>query len=275
MKLYKYFSKARVAFLQDRLVRFTPPAGFNDPFELSPVVDSAFKKPKQTRKAATGFSSTIQQLQSTLYRQGKVLADNLVNSRALVQSLTSDKFGVLSLSKRRDSLLMWAHYASQHEGFIVEFESTHPWFSRKEFVPGYGNVGFLRKVKYSPERPKILAKGTAQFGFSKGGQPEDIFFAKSRQWAYENEWRIVMLLERATKIIEGATHLFEVPSAAISAVILGARIAPSDQEKIVGHLSNPQLTHVSLIRASLNPRRFILDFRPVPPVNKIRARLHS
>ena len=58
-----------------------------------------------------------------------------------------------------------------------------------------------------------------------------------------------MLLERATKIIEGATHLFEVPSAAISAAILGARIAPSDQEKIVSHLSNPQLAHVSLIRA--------------------------
>jgi Protein of unknown function (DUF2971) len=275
MKLYKYFSKARVAFLQDRLVRFTPPAAFNDPFELSPVVDSAFKKPKKTGKVATGFSSTIQQLQSTLYRQGKVLADNLVNSRALVQSLTSDKFGVLSLSKRRDSLLMWAHYASQHEGFIIEFESTHPWFSQKEFVPGYGNVGFLRKVKYSPERPKIHAKGTAQFGFSKGARPEDIFFAKSRQWAYENEWRIVMLLARATKIIEGATHLFEVPSAAISAVILGARIAPSDQEKIVSHLSNTQLAHVSLIRASLNPRRFILDFRPEAQVVKIRARPHS
>lgn len=53
------------------------------------------------------------------------------------------------------------------------------------------------------------------------------------------------------------------PSAAISAVILGARIASSDQEKIVNHLLNPQLAHVSLIRTSLNPRRFVLDFRPV------------
>jgi len=134
MKLYKYFSKERVTFLQDRLIRFTPPAAFNDPFELSPVVDSAFKKPKKTRNVATGFSSTIHQLQSTLYRQGKVLADNLVNSRALVQSLTSDKFGVLSLSKRRDSLLMWAHYASQHEALSLNLKAhTHGFPIRSSF----------------------------------------------------------------------------------------------------------------------------------------------
>src|SRR5262245_25814549 len=263
MKLYKYFSKERVAFLQDRLIRFTPPAVFNDPFELSPVLDSAFKKPKRTKKVTTGPTSVMQQLQSTLYLQGKALADGMVNSKSFVQLLTSDRFGVLSLSKRNDSLLMWAHYASQHQGFVVELESTHPWFSHKEFVPGYGNVGFLRGVKYSSRRSKIHAKGIAQFRFAKGVRSEDIFFAKSLQWVYEHEWCIVMPLKRVTKIVEGATHLFEVPSDAISAVILDARIARSDEEKVINHLINPTLAHVSLIRASLNPRRFVLDFKPV------------
>ena len=34
--------------------------------------------------------------------------------------------GVLSLSEKRDNLLMWAHYAAQHTGFVIGFDSENP-----------------------------------------------------------------------------------------------------------------------------------------------------
>lgn len=35
--LYKFFPPERLTALQNRLVRFTPPEEFNDPFDIAPV----------------------------------------------------------------------------------------------------------------------------------------------------------------------------------------------------------------------------------------------
>ena len=37
MILYKYFPPERISFLDNRLIRFTQPSHFNDPFEFLPV----------------------------------------------------------------------------------------------------------------------------------------------------------------------------------------------------------------------------------------------
>ena len=47
--LYKYLAPERIDVLQKRLVRFTPPGAFNDPFEFRPVLktlasDSQFQQ---------------------------------------------------------------------------------------------------------------------------------------------------------------------------------------------------------------------------------------
>ena len=41
MVLYKYLTPARLDVLEDRRIRFTQPAAFNDPFEFKPCIESA------------------------------------------------------------------------------------------------------------------------------------------------------------------------------------------------------------------------------------------
>jgi hypothetical protein len=50
-------------------------------------------------------------------------------SRDIVQQL-NQLVGVLSLSRVRDSLLMWSHYADQYAGAVMEFDGSH------EFLTG-------------------------------------------------------------------------------------------------------------------------------------------
>ena len=64
--------------------------------------------------------------------------------------------GVLCLCEERDSLLMWAHYARSHTGFVVEYRTDNPFFQAKR---GDDDEFFhLRQVIYKPDRPsKMLA----------------------------------------------------------------------------------------------------------------------
>src|SRR5580700_2769877 len=45
--LYKYFSRGRAEFLSERLVRFTQPAAFNDPFDSSAMLKKLSAYPRQ------------------------------------------------------------------------------------------------------------------------------------------------------------------------------------------------------------------------------------
>ena len=47
-----------------------------------------------------------------------------------------DQLGVLSLSARSDSSVMWSHYADSHRGFLIGFSTEHEFFPRdKRTVP--------------------------------------------------------------------------------------------------------------------------------------------
>lgn len=39
-----------------------------------------------------------------------------------------DTMGVLSLTKRFDNQLMWAHYADSHKGIVLEFDPSSDFF---------------------------------------------------------------------------------------------------------------------------------------------------
>ena len=55
----------------------------------------------------------------------------------LMDSLTQ---GYLSMSSTNSSILMWSHYANNHEGYIIGFDPKHSFFQ-------YG----VSKVQYSNE----------------------------------------------------------------------------------------------------------------------------
>ena len=92
------------------------------------------------------------------------------------------------------------------------------------------------------------------------------FFRKSPQWQYENEYRIIRRLEKATKVA-GKTdrsnhviYIFSLPSTCIKRVILGARFNDAVRDRVLGLIrSRPELAHVEVGQAKLHQDTYELE----------------
>jgi Protein of unknown function (DUF2971) len=142
-------------------------------------------------------------------------AYSLDNNR-MAQATFDSKFGVLCLTETPGSLLMWAHYANNHNGFVVQFDETHEFFAPTSHE---GQTLELTKVEYSVQRPVL--------SYSTINSPS-LYYNKSREWSCENEWRLIKLLSTAQSILphpEFLRFLFGLPSSAITSVIIGLSVA--------------------------------------------------
>lgn len=91
--------------------------------------------------------------------------------------LLRSRLGIFCLTEQPNDHLMWVHYAQKHTGFILGFDAKASFFSdggRK-----------LDKVKYRTG-PQVLDEANV-----------DVCYYKSRNWAYEKEWRCVRQFERS------------------------------------------------------------------------------
>nr|WP_248305861.1 DUF2971 domain-containing protein [Devosia sp. MC1541] len=104
---------------------------------------------------------------------------------------------------------MWAHYAHNYRGYVVEFDSSHPFFKRK------GLMG-LRPITY----------GTRTVNNWLELENTDFLATKSDEWKYEQEWRAMRPLTEVD-IVNNGYHLFEVPRDAILAIITCEQTDPT------------------------------------------------
>ncbi len=177
----------------------------------------------------------------------------------MLQQLIARKFdeliGILCLSESPDNLLMWAHYADSHRGFVIEFDQRSPFFNRR--VNDEDELRHLQRVAYCPTRPSLTLSDVNDFS---------PFMTKGTDWEYEAEWRMLLPLDEASKVFgEGtqAVHLFEFPAEAISAVILGCRMASDKKEEVRQILSNfPHFNHVRCTEAEIDDEHYRVRVAP-------------
>jgi hypothetical protein len=248
-KLYKYLAPERKEILTSGYIRFTPPAEFNDPFDTSPAMGDvitndqartmllqgiqealpiAYAALSPEERAITPYSIFCRQAASHLETQAMVNLENFVNAanigaKKAVSEGVRSRLGVLSLAEKPDDLLMWAHYASNHSGYVLEFDTTSPFFDRRK--GSKDELRYLRPIAYQSERPSLISSSN---GF-------DNFLVKSDHWAYEKEWRMTLPLEMADHVIvdrDREIHLYNYPREAVTAVILGCRISRCDEDAI-------------------------------------------
>lgn len=243
MTLYKYLQPIRVDVLQHRRIRFTQPGDFNDPFEFRPKIREVASDSEVRTYVEEHFDQLIEEelakygaltqflpqaeLKGLLTTQKAMLPAlfrclepaTIKELSPMIDGLLNQSVGLLCLSEVRDSILMWGHYADNHQGFVVGFDSTNPFFSKRR--SDKDEFGFLRRVDYTPQRPQVtLADTSSPVWFS----------TKSEQWSYEKEWRIVRVLSDANQRIERSPFpicLFEFPADAIVEIIVGMRSPPS------------------------------------------------
>lgn len=130
--------------------------------------------------------------------------------------------------------------------------------SPEEEDTGESYLGRPLKVVYSAKRPQreSLAKVTTV----------DMLSTKSKDWEYEQEWRVLRFLHQPNKTIphpEGDIHLFWFPPACVKGVIFGCRMPVSLKKEMTEFLAGDgRYSHVRRYQAVQNERRFELDIMP-------------
>ena len=182
MILYKYLQPVRLDVLEHRKIRFTQPGDFNDPFEFRPrirevasdaevraYVEEHFEQLVDEELAKYGALTQLlpqADLKGLLVKQKAMLPAlfRLLEPAAIqrlspmIDGFLNVNVGILCLSEVRDSILMWGHYTDNHQGFVVGFDSEHPFFSRRR--SDNDEFGFLRRVDYQPQRPQVTLTDT-------------------------------------------------------------------------------------------------------------------
>jgi len=274
MRLYKYLHPNRIDVLRKLRIRFSSPNVLNDPFELKPVLTGLAsnsvlldhlheglpellvaeydKLPIEVRSVISleQFQAKIQEFIPNAEQTMLIMAE--MATPVIQQQLgekVCDAIGILCLTTSPDNLLMWAHYADAHRGFLIEFDSESSFFHQQRSEND--EFGCLREVRYQQDRPNI---------FMSEIEAIHVFLTKGLVWRYEAEWRMLQPLSSAEAVLDdesGKVHLFEFPGHAIKSLILGSRMSDSNKRAIQEATQmNSDLNHVSIRHAAISQNEY-------------------
>lgn len=180
---------------------YADPRSFNDPLDCAPTIkvdtdrESLEKLWFDMYSSKNGKDRAQKQIAENRYHSTQV-GDYKSNPQAEkfykellardVKSLVDEEMsakGVFSLAERWDCPLMWSHYADNHRGFCIEYETIESDFSNIKAV----NYKGVRSIKVSD----IISWKLDSSDEAYKNLINTYFFSKSFEWRYEKEWRDV------------------------------------------------------------------------------------
>lgn len=248
IKLYKYlpFSDGSLKILSEGTIKFSKPSAFNDPFDCAPdyksdnVEDFLESRPDLVDKVLQFKNCSPEDADG----EKKAMAERLktaIENGAFGQK-ASDNVGICSLSRNPLNLLMWAHYADNHKGFVVEFD-----IPLETFYPIKDELKFIewlipQKVKYQKAKPVV------NFTDDKDAKMKKQFLIKSIDWKYEQE-------ERVIDYVRGnGIHKYD-QNSILSSVFAGMRMGSSEYHLIE-----------NIIDTLIKEKNLKIDIHKVAPV---------
>ncbi|BCU49092.1 DUF2971 domain-containing protein [Citrobacter amalonaticus] len=218
--LYKYltFSENTLNLICMQQAYYSDPSNFNDPLDCQPIVvnDLQLSSLRSVcsriilKKAEKQFANSLKKLKfpkEKTAQRAYLLANSEVEqalsdfeySATEFESIHRNKYlercytdviqdeivnafkkGVLCLSKKFNSPLMWSHYANQHKGLCIEYDMNSV------------SAEQVHEVIYGGSR-KILTSEISEWLDNPGNDSrikQVCLLTKSGEWRYESEWRI-------------------------------------------------------------------------------------
>jgi len=228
--LYWYRSLAgeRKAWARETIVDSTlylsAPADYNDPFEFRFRFSFNASRAKKVARFKADAMEVEGLPEDEAERRAQEMADpgQLSDREFEAHMETSlgitlvenwrNKTGVISLTTADRHPLMWAHYAQEHRGICLEFNTAAIGQERNPLVEAL-------PVRYQAHLPFL-----AYFDVSAEELVTATALTKSDHWKYEDEWRVVRHGAGGKKI--------PYPPEALTGIALGARISPSDEADV-------------------------------------------
>lgn len=293
--LYKYYPPETMGrVLSNGKVRFSPLIEFNDPFELNTYEVSAFSDLEFGRALAqevyevlrsgeelSGSGPVVELVRAYVKGQIKDISQydfaihlGVVMAKKKIIDAPSPQvqkihlslakiMGALCLSETFDNLLMWAHYAENHSGFVLGID---PWQVGDAFR-------FMSPVSYQETYPTLedaRSAASTYLGREKGRQESGAkivyrwLYTKSKEWAYEREWRVI----RDSGCDPASDHisydinsqLVDIPPAAMYSLYVGCRSSGEVAAKYAARAQeiNP---NIKVFRCRPSFSAFSLDFQ--------------
>lgn len=260
--IYKYLSidsksEKPLAPITDRTLKFALVADLNDPFENLTQVrmdDSAFQQQIERQKDLmakqplfASFPSAerdklVEQAVSSLKADYDGTRHNIseLHHQRRIAHATSKNIGILSLTNSSKNGLMWSHYTDKHQGYVLGFDDTHPWFNPPRQAGKF--LGRLIPVEYEDERVELNS------GLDSLEEAFRPFFRKSKDWSYEEEQRVLTPLNSPlVEKINETLYVREYPAEMLKEVIFGCDIADENVIEIKSALEDA--TDVKYFRA--------------------------
>lgn len=200
-KLYKYrkFDVYSLRLFTDASTYYSEPRYFNDPLDCNPTIEIDVKRISLEklcfrlllRTNSEEFAlETINRLRYDSTEAGdyetdpsaeKYLKELLAKEIRCSLKAELGAAGVFSLAEKWDCPLMWSHYADQHRGLCIQYDTS------LTKHPNLGAVDYQRSR--SIKASDLIAWKLRGLSEAEQRVGNTYFFTKSTQWKYEQEWR--------------------------------------------------------------------------------------
>jgi hypothetical protein len=295
--LYKYFDLCGIAALRKMSLLASNPSFFNDPFEIRPCFDQErhnfFAKSHEEFHARFGIPNSLIACGTMV----GVPTENAVDFGEQLNKRFRDEMGnrfrVCCFSRTPHNVLMWGHYATSHQGFVLGLD-----VSKNDFAPSLRTDGF--EINYTTDRSGLKLP-LAYYGVHSvenydlhgnvvNNPNEEIasdcglvipfseYFRKIESaristlttkdinWAYEQEVRLIYDLPKHGKNLkhEGERHLIPIPPASVRKIVFGLRTPLKIVKEVVELLQSGKIGTPDLFYAGCHPFRYEIQNHAAP-----------
>lgn len=223
-QLYRYRSSGTSHFFDEIEHAFekqelfcVPIDGQNDPFDSRPVfrdvplkeINELLKLTNKNREPVVSEEWLRDNFGDTKERRkiAKKFRPGLFAAKWYLKAMRDQVEGfrarakISCLSERWDSILMWSHYTGSHQGVCIEYEVGKPnhqtvdkmpfpvrYVDERSEVDTFDYMSLERAPKVEEDHKELMVQ-RAQRCINA------LLFEKSKDWAYEKEWRVQSLSE--------------------------------------------------------------------------------
>lgn len=209
-RLYRYrkFNEFTKDELNKSYIYLSSPLRLNDPFDcrLDAEVDLPFNK--ATEEISSLFDEMLDDEDDFIRELGGKIISDIQGSTEEIIALkknyyfimtlrkTFDQDGIVCFTDSADNSLMWFHYADGGKGICIEYA----------FPEDSGILNSLAAVVYTDiypnlrmpcfsdnlDKPLNFDKGESIISKEWSDFVNQMVLTKSKEWAYENEWRLIL-----------------------------------------------------------------------------------
>ncbi|QPJ64108.1 MAG: DUF2971 domain-containing protein [Candidatus Nitrohelix vancouverensis] len=251
--LFRFYRIGREDYLRhlfiDKKLYHSLPSQFNDPFECKPhfIWPENEEKVRKIRQHLENFFIGNGESEANAKKLAASNMKNLESFQNQIQKTALITYGavrICSFTTRKENLLFWSHYADSHRGFCVEFDATK--------MP----IKLAYKVQYKNEYPEFIFPAP---------RDENLFIpalVKSKDWEYEEEFRIIFVPEsRRLPPNDGESLILE--SSVIKNIYFGSNMDEGKKGLIIKLIKEGKL-NPGIWNSRLSKSTFSLEFEPIP-----------